>query len=332
VIAAARPALLLLALASAGAPQMAQAGAPSSTETNHARALSLYDQGNRLLQAGDAKASLPPLEESMTLLPSPNTELLIGHALRLDGKKALALVRYGSVRTSAKERVAAGEARFSPTLDDAERWIAKLAPDVAELSVNVMDAPDGAALFVNGRELPWLAGSSGAVRAARTYEEPGVAHIELRVAGRAIAQADAQLARGATRLVTLEAGSAATPSPPDVDDPGRGIPAPPIAAWVAGGIGAAGMISFAAAGGLALSKANELDACAPACDPDDPDAREARDTGKTAALVANVSVAIGGAGLVTGALLWIFWPREATPTPSVTLDVGPASLGVRGRF
>lgn len=309
------------------------------------RALALYEKGSTLLQRGDPAASLAPLEQSMELLASPNTELLIAHALRQLKQTARAVERYTHVREAAKARITAGEARYQPTLDDASRWIAALSPRVADLSVNVTGVDGASQLLVNGRRVAWLAGSSGSVRAARSFEEPGKAHVEVRSpSGQTLATADAELSKGAFKLVTIEVG--ASPAAGSPDAPGArdathddatpssddGISPPPVAAWIAGGIGVAGMISFAVAGGIALSRADILEACAPRCDPDDPDLVSARDTGNGAATFANVSVAVGAAGLMTGALLWIFLPDDDEPTSRITLDVGPTSLGVRGRF
>lgn len=322
---------IALGICALASPTAAAQPQPSADDSNRSRALELYEEGSRLLQHGDPKASLAPLETSMDLLPSPNTELLLGHALRQLGDKALALTRYAHVRAGATARIERGETRFAPTLADAERWIAKLSPEVADLTVNVTGAPRDAVLMVRGRRLRWLDGSSGSVRTARTYEEPGVADIEIRVSGRSVARTNVELTKGVARLVTLDAGDTSS-SPEPVEDTDGGIAPPPIAAWVAGSIGVGGMLSFAVAGGVALDKANELDACAPRCDPNDLDAQSARDTGETAALVANVSVGVGAAGVLTGALLWIFWPDEERPAPSVTLDVGPGSFGMRGRF
>src|SRR5688572_4647340 len=123
--------VLAIVLASGGFTAGAHAQPPA---TDADRAAALYDEGSKLLKEGNAGASLAPLEQSMGLLASPNTELLVGHALRELGKKARAVERYVHVRETAKARVAAGEARFSRTLEDAEDWISKLAPDVTDLS------------------------------------------------------------------------------------------------------------------------------------------------------------------------------------------------------
>lgn len=309
-------------------------------------AVALYEKGYRHLQQGDAKASLAPLERSNELLPSPNTELLIAHALRQLKQDARALERYVHVRDVARARVAGGESRFAPTREDAARWIATLTPRVADVTVNVV-AGDNAELLVNGRRVAWASGGASAPRGgagprvARTFEEPGKIHVEVRAKGALVGSVDVELAAGEAKLVTIESGAGAGPSIRGADAPedrgeahaGGGITPPPIAAWIAGGVGVAGMISFAVAGGVALDAASTLDVCAPRCDPDDADLISARDTGRTAATVANVSVAIGAVGLATGALLWIFLPADGDgPTPSVTLDAGPASIRLRGRF
>jgi len=317
----------LFALA-CGAPSWA--AATPSVDEDHA--VALYEQGNQLLQHGNPAAGLPLLEESMELLPSPNTELLVGHALRQLGRKARAYERYVHVRGAARARLEAGEARFGPTVKDAERWITALTPEIGELSVTATDVPADSALYVEGRRVEWLTGSSKTVRSARSYEEPGRLHVELRAKGEVLRRAEVDLTKGATRAVTLEPIAQESASNAPAVTPDDGIPPPPLAAWIAFGVGAAGMVSFAVSGGLALSAANELDACAPHCDASDPALRDARDDGKRDAAIANVSVAVGATGLVAGGLLWIFWPREKEPTSSMNVDVGPFGARFETRF
>jgi hypothetical protein len=75
---------------------------------------------------------------------------------------------------------------------------------------------------------------------------------------------------------------------------------PPPVSWVLGGIGVAGLASFAVFGLRARSGFDDLDGtCAPGCAPNEVDAVR-RD-----ALVANISLGIGIAAFVAGGVLWL---------------------------
>jgi len=66
----------------AAALWIASSGASAQTSDADPRALELYNEGRDLLLDKQASAALPKLQESLRLLPSPNTQLLIAHATR----------------------------------------------------------------------------------------------------------------------------------------------------------------------------------------------------------------------------------------------------------
>jgi hypothetical protein len=86
-------------------------------------------------------------------------------------------------------------------------------------------------------------------------------------------------------------------------------------------------------GGLAESAASELRECEPACDPNDRELRDVADNGKTYAMVANVSAAVGGAGLVTAVILWAAMPDYPEPSKTaVRLVPAPGGIGMTVSF
>jgi hypothetical protein len=93
-------------------------------------------------------------------------------------------------------------------------------------------------------------------------------------------------------------------------------------------IGAGGFVYF---GVMARHQESELEGrCAPSCTKD-----EVSDVKRTY-LLANLSLGLGVASLLTGAALFLVHAREAPPdevhSARIAVDVGPGTLGVHGAF
>jgi hypothetical protein len=100
-------------------------------------------------------------------------------------------------------------------------------------------------------------------------------------------------------------------------------------AYVAGGIGAGGLVVFAVSGLLARSTYNDLEAkCASGPCPPDKDGEIS--SGKTQQTAANVGLVLGVLGAGAGAALFVFSMPKGSPTPTVTAVVSPGWIGVRG--
>ncbi len=103
------------------------------------------------------------------------------------------------------------------------------------------------------------------------------------------------------------------------------------------GLGAAGFVGLGVFGSMARSGETELEECSPNC------SEAAIDSVKTDYLLANVSLGVGAAGLVTAVLWYIFDTQaaahestaNAAPTFDVSRDSGGGarlSFGLRGEF
>ena len=126
-------------------------------------------------------------------------------------------------------------------------------------------------------------------------------------------------------------GAQAADSGKNTDGPG------PLRTWayVAGGVGAAGIIGFAVLGAIGKSDENDLrdSGCAPNCSKADTDAI------KTKYIVADVLLGVGIAGIGTGVALWfISEPKKTEPKDArgLKFDVraapGTAFATIDGRF
>lgn len=307
------------------APAVATAAPPSADASSEA-GLEAFLAGSRLLKEGRAAEALVELERSMAQQPSPNTELLVGHALRQLGRRTEAAAAYERVTAAAAARVRDGEERFRPTLADAGRWGALLRAELAVLTIALSSSAASMEVTIDGAMVALTDDGDGRA-SARVWREPGVARIVARDAGGTTREATVDLARGGDERVTLDLGGS-----PDEE----GIPPPPPAAWIAGGVGAVGLVSFAVFGAMAESAASDLRACEPGCDPGDPANRDAVDSGQRDATIANVSLAVGVAGIATGAILWALWPEDEPSRDSAitvrSIAVRPGGIGASGSF
>ena len=117
--------------------------------------------------------------------------------------------------------------------------------------------------------------------------------------------------------------------------PAEGTHGSYVPAIVAFAIGAAGLVTGAVAGGLALSKRSSLDAVctsAHACP-----LGEAGDISslKTTSTLSTVGFVVGGVGAATGVALLLFRPSsraEGDSAASLTPYVGPTGAGIAGTF
>lgn len=292
--------------------------------TERERGEALYADGLRHLREGRPERALAALDASAELLPSPNTDLLRAHALRAIGRRVDALVGYERVVRDAGARVRAGDARFEPTLAEAGRWVAFLRTALAELSVEIDAGERSVELLVDGQSIETVRDARTGVARARIWREPGRVRVGVRAAGGGRQQRDLELAPGESEIARFElvagpkppksAPAAAAPEPPSGDG------GPPIASFVAWGVGGAGLVVLAVAGGLARARMAELDDCRPNC------SESQVNDAETKATVANVGLVVGIAGAVTGGAIWLgaelMRPAERAPSGAVVTVAG----------
>jgi hypothetical protein len=279
-----------------------------------------YQRARQLLDDQRASEALVEIDASLALLPSANSELLRAHALRELGRRAEALAAYQRAIDGASARVRAGEERFKRTLSESGRWAALLRAELGELVVDLGAAPAGTTVQVDGFAVPIVADARGAWT-ARLWHEPGEVRVGAQGPSGRSRSAVVKLAAGRVTQVSLTLVDVA-PAPATAA-PDRG---PPLASWVAAGIGVAGVGAFAITALLAESEDAELDHCSPSCV--DPTLRPHEERRDRYATIANVSLAIGAAGLVTAGVVWFVSARSA-PT---TVAMGPGRLSVRAAF
>lgn len=306
----------------AGPAAAAPAPAPADED-----AIRRFKDGRKLLEEGKFDEALVELKASFERMPSPNTELLIGHALRLSNRRAEAAATYRRVTVTAGEKVRAGEKRFQPTLEEAGRLEASLRAQLAEIDIVVTGAPEGTTLAVGSDTAPTQTNARGLT--SKVLHEPGeITIVATTPDGRTVKQDVTAPAGGQASVLIEIPAMTGEPPPPlkkgEVKADAADIWPPPVPSWIAAGVGAGGLVMFGIFGAMSSSSAGDLEECSPRC----PESlRDTADSGSTNQTIANVGLVIGAVGLVTAGVLWVVWPDdEKTSAAVVVSPAGRADL------
>ncbi len=337
-----RPTVTGLALAGVLVSRVGLAAGVSPTDATpaqRAEASGHLAAGKRALAAEDWDRATTELRASLDVVDSPNTRLQLARALRNSSHLADAWTEYGRVIQSATS-LAATEARYAKTAEAATSERGEVEGKLAFVTVTVTNAPATARLSVGGQEVPQ--GQWGAIIAS-----PGTVDVVLTdTAGLELARETVHAATGEKTPVALDGRPAAAPPPrtasaqSDVDrrelEP---APAPVVVpdadrvslrpyAYVAGGVGVAGLVTFAVFGLMSNATYNDLQSvCHPGCPPGK---QSEIDTGRSQQTIEDIALGVGLVGLATGATLWLVGRPSTPSSTAASLVVAPGYLGLRG--
>lgn len=291
-------------------PAVALAGDPAAAEA-------LFLQGRAAVEKGDHQTACTKFAESNRLDPAVGTVFNLGDCSEKLGKLATAWQYFREVIQRlppnddrvpmAKQRAAALEARLP------------------KLTVRLgAGAPAGTKITRDGIELG--AASLGVALPV----DPGAHIIEASAPGTRPGNFAVTLAEGEARTVDVKPGDATQgEGTASTGEGGRRT-----WGWVAGGVGAAGILVGTTAGVLALGKKSTVDAN---CD----DAKrcnqtgiDAADAGSRLATVSTVGLLVGAVGVGVGAYLLVTSPTATRPETALVPTVGPTGGGLSwlGRF
>lgn len=320
------PALAPLLAAAALAPA-ARAQAPNEADVATARALAV--EGARLADAGDCAGAVERYRRAESLFHAPSILVRLAEC-----QIKLGQIVAGTENARRVLREDLGP-RPNPRFVEAQRQARELydanVGKIATLRVRVEPprAP-GLRVRLDGEEL-----GAPAIDVDRPTD-PGTHRLAAEAPRHVGARADVDLAPGAREIVTLRlrpepnAGPADPPSGPRA--PGSGPARWP--AYVAFGVGGAGLVAGSIFGVLALDARGELErACngerkCPTSSQSDVDALGRR------ALLSNLGFGVGVVGLGLGAYLLLAPPGGGARPVGVSVRpwLGPGSGGVVGAF
>ena len=328
-------AVTLAALAIPGSARAAGVDPSSATAVQREQAQQRFFRGKAFLAMKKYDDAANELRASLEIVASPNTRLLLARCLREQGHLVEAYVEFGRAVVEAKE-LARADVRYAKAGESAAEDRSALEPKLAFVTIAVSHATGDTKLRVGREEMRRAAWSEP------VPVMPGATDIVLETPGSPVVKQTVTLAAGEKRSLALDAG-AATPQPTEVA-------APTVApgeegdaktekkdrtalrpyAYVAGGVGAAGILTFAIFGALANSTYGDLkDQCHGPCAPP----RESDiSSGKTQQTIANVGLVVGLIGLGAGVALYVVSApsKSKEETPHAAMVLGPGWLGIRG--
>lgn len=303
-----------------------------------AAAKKLFAEGLAKMQAGDFEKGCPAIEASYKLDPRPGTLFTLAECEAKRGRLATAVARYDDyialyAQFSDDQKKKQGDReKISRSQRDA------LGPEVPQLRLTLPpDAPKGTVVTHNGTELD--PGSMG--MALRV--DPGEHRITAQAPGGPVTEVKVTIGKGERKPIFLDVAlpsSASKPSPqgPEAD---QGLSGQRIAAYVAGGVGLAGLVLGGVMGGLTIGRRSVIEANCGVI-PEDPTACNrvglaAASEAKTLGLVSTIGFGVGGAGAVAAVVLFLTEPKGASAAPQgVQAGFYPApgglTIGLRGAW
>jgi len=299
-----------------------------ATPVQREQAQSRFLKGEKLYAARNYAAAADEFRASHDIVASPNSLLFLARALRQKGDLVAAYAEFDRARVEAKE-LARDDSRYEKAGAAAATERDALTSKLGFVVVEVERPTDDTTLKIGG----------DAIRRAGWGEPapilPGTTTIQVETPGHLPATTSVTVRAGETEHTHLDALSGAPPEAVKAVAP----PAPNsdranlrTAAYVAGGVGAAGLVTFVVAGLMNNGTYGNLEtACGkgpcPASMNDD------ISRGKTQQTIANVGLVIGLLGAGAGVTLFVLsQPRKEGAVRDAHVVLGSSSVALRGSF
>jgi len=316
----------------------------SASAAQKKQAAKEFAVGMKAFEDKNFEEALDAFERSYDVVRSPNSQLMIGRALT-------ELKRYGQAWDALKDAereaqsVAGKDDKYKQTLDAVQTEIKDLERKAGFVNISVTGAGEEDHAVVEGKALKVdQLGEPVAVT-------PGKVHVALVSGGKEVAAQDVDVQAGAkvdvslTRPAEKEASKEISqedtklaqedePKPQKVEVSTSSPSGMRTLAFVAGGVGVAGLATFGVFGLMNNSKFGDLeDSCGPnkVCSAD---LEDTADTGRTYQTIANIGLVVGVVGIAGGVTLFVLSGKktETAPAEQAQLRVGPGSVSLHGRF
>jgi hypothetical protein len=338
-------ALAVVACLSTSLP--AFAGDPTPEDISTAR--SLGEEGQAALDAKDYAKAEDRFARAYKLYPVAVTlQLGLARAQAGNGKLVAAQETYNRI---IREGVAPGAPpAFKAAFENAQKEIDGVKARIGGVTINVTGCDNPK---VTLDDAPVSAAALGVKRAV----DPGSHTVKATADGCTPAEQKFVIADAGTQTVSLKLEKGTGTAPPVVapvtvpSEPAKHDPTPPpkdgvaadtsgkggssnkTFAFVAFGVGGAGLILGAVGGFMALGKKSDLEkTCPNSTCPAGGDAQSKIDSYHTAGTLSTVGFIIAGVGAAAGVVLLVTAPKEGSSSAWVSPYVGPGTLGATGRF
>jgi len=324
----------VVAFAIAQVPQAARADGvlPSvATPVQREQAQSRFRRGKELASKQRYEEAATEFRASHEIVTSPNTRLELARCMRMAGRLVAAYAEFGRTAVEAKE-LEADDNRYQRAREAAVAERQEIEPKLGFVTLAIANPSEGTRVTVASEEIRRPAWAEPAPIAAGSTEIVVETPVHLPI------RRTVTVAAGEKISLSIDAQSGEPETGPPQPSVAPAAPPEPVRnnlsslrpwAYVSGGVGAAGLVSFALFGALARSNYDDLQtACGgDACPVSKQDEIAA---GKTKQTIANVSLVFGVLGAAAGATLFVLSMPKDAPVTSLGLFVLPGGLGVGG--
>ena len=287
-----------------------------------AKAIELFDEGQKQMKAGNFERACDAFRESHALKPDSGTRGSLARCYEKLGKIASAWKLWVDLTTTAPERLR----------PDAAANAAKLEPRLPRYVIKTSTASTSKfQLAIDGLEVTWTADTAVPI-------DPGPHVFEATATGHVPFRREVTSVEGKTEEIVVQLG----PEPKLVDPPPAPVIVEPTPSSSTGrkvgialiGVGGALVIGGGVLGVIAKGRYDDAeDICGGDIDACDPartgDAQDKVDSARSAATLSTVSFIAGGAALVGGVILFVRSPKSK---PRVSLVPTGNGVAITGGF
>jgi hypothetical protein len=287
-----------------------------------------FDHGRQLVAATRYAEALAEFQASYEIVASPNTHFSIARTMATLGQIAEAYEEFGKTISEA-QAAAPKDKRYTQTAEASDAEQRELRAKLGFLVLTVEHA-ENATIKVAEREI------DRAALGEPIPVAPGTVTVVVSSGGAEVARQSVTLGTGDQKAIALDAHP--PPAPPLSEAP-REQPMVVVdtsagglrtASYIAGGVGVAGLATFAIFGALEKSTYNDLqNACHGG--PCPPERAGDISTGRSRETIANIGLVAGAVGVAAGVVLFaVSAPPKAPAGASASVVVAPGFVGVGG--
>lgn len=305
-----------------------------ASEDQVQRAQDHFLKGKELFDDGKFEEALAEFSMSRAAVASPNTLLYVARCQVSLDRLQEAYATFTHVIAEGT-KLGESESRYQRAAESAEHERAQLASSLGLLRLKVRNAAEGTEVWLNGQLLP-----------REEWTElvpvlPGTLEIEIRTPDRSPQTHAGRIQPDETLELSFDVSKAESTAPP----PPAPKPQPRVQAtqqleapqdmstyaWIAGGVGVAGLATFGVFGAMASKTHGDLeDKCGSGpCPTDESDLIS---KGKQRQTIANIGLIVGAVGVAASATLFVLDSSGNSEEPVAELLVGPSWVGVRGHL
>jgi hypothetical protein len=300
----------------------------NATPVQREQAQSKFAKGKDLFGQKNWEEALTEFRGSLDIVASPNARLYVARCLREKGNFVEAYVEFGRTEVEAKE-LAHQDSRYAKTGESAADERKAIEPKLGFVIVTIQNPAETTTLKIGGEEVK----RAGWAEPAPVM--PGTSEVVVETPGKEPVKKTVTLGAGEKTALTIDAGgppaSAVVVAPVVPERPKEDGPDLRTYAYIAGGVGAVGLLTFGVFGAMASSRFSTVkDECGTRPCPESK--RDLVEGGQTYQTLANIGLVVGIIGAGTGVTLFLLSKPKKPMEGTTSAVIGPSYFGLQGTF